>query len=161
MDNQQEIFVRMVMNAWNSHMKRTDALIDGLSDEQLLQQVAPGKNRGIYLVGHLAAVHDHMLELLGIGERMFAKMDKAFIENPDQNGVELLPVAEVRKAWKDTQQKCVEAFAKLTPAEWFMRHTKMTDEDLAKEPHRNRLNVLISRTDHLAYHLGQLNLLKK
>ena len=35
-----------------------------------------------------------------------------------------------------------------------------TDEDFAKEPARNKLSVLLNRTNHLAYHLGQLRLLK-
>jgi len=37
---------------------------------QLEQQVAPGKNRLIYLWGHLTAVNDGLLPLLGIGERL-------------------------------------------------------------------------------------------
>jgi hypothetical protein len=36
----------------------------------------------------------------------------------------------------------------------------VSPEDFAKEPHRNRLNVLISRTNHMANHIGQLLLLK-
>jgi len=37
----------------------------------------------------------------------------------------------------------------------------MTDEDLAKDPGRNKLSVLINRTNHMAYHIGQLVLYKK
>jgi len=33
-------------------------------------------------------------------------------------------------------------------------------EDFAKEPHRNKLNIIISRTSHLQYHTGQIALLK-
>jgi hypothetical protein len=32
---------------------------------------------------------------------------------------------------------------------------------LAKEPHRNKLNLLMNRTNHLSYHLGQLVLLQQ
>lgn len=49
----------------------------------------------------------------------------------------------------------------LSPADWFAKHTAVSDEDFAKEPHRNRLNVLLSRTIHQSNHLGQLSLLKK
>ena len=34
----------------------------------------------------------------------------------------------------------------------------VSDEDFAREPHRNKLNVLISQTNHLSYHPGQLSL---
>jgi hypothetical protein len=37
----------------------------------------------------------------------------------------------------------------------------MTEEDFEKEPGRNKLSVLINRTNHMAYHLGQLVLLKQ
>jgi len=41
------------------------------------------------------------------------------------------------------------------------KHTSVSEEDFAKEPHRNRLNVLTTRTTHLASHYGQLIFLKK
>ena len=81
--NQQELFVFMVMSAWNSHVKRTDLLFESLTDEQMMQPVAPGKNRVVYLAGHLAAVNDGMIKLLGIGERLYPQLDDAFINNPD------------------------------------------------------------------------------
>lgn len=159
--NQQALFVQMAMNAWNTQVKRADTLFSNLSDAQLLQQIAPGRNRGVYLVGHLAAVHDRMFELLGIGERKYKNMDDAFISNPDKNGVELMPVADVRKAWKETNERLAAAFSAMQPEEWFTKHTQMTEEDLAKEPTRNRLSVLISRTDHMAYHAGRVALTNK
>ena len=49
---------------------------------------------------------------------------------------------------------------KMMPDDWFSRHTAMTDEDFEKEPGRNKLSVVINRTNHMAYHLGQLVLVK-
>jgi hypothetical protein len=43
---------------------------------------------------------------------------------------------------------------------WFSRHASMTDEDFEKDPARNKLTTLLSRTNHLSYHFGQLRLLK-
>ena len=42
--------------------------LDSLSDEQLQKEIAPGKNRGIYILGHLIAVHDDMLAILNWAE---------------------------------------------------------------------------------------------
>jgi hypothetical protein len=36
----------------------------------------------------------------------------------------------------------------------------VSEEDFAKEPHRNRFTLLLSRTGHLAFHLGQVVLVK-
>jgi hypothetical protein len=44
--------------------------------------------------------------------------------------------------------------------DWFTRHSNISEEDFMKEPHRNRLNVLLDRTIHLSNHRGQLLLLK-
>ena len=50
--------------------------------------------------------------------------------------------------------------ADLGPEEWFTRHANFSEADFPKVPHRNRLNVVISRTNHLAYHRGQLVLIQ-
>jgi len=47
------------LRGWKSNVKRVDKLFGTLSPEQLKQQVNPGKNRLIYLWGHLAAVKSH------------------------------------------------------------------------------------------------------
>jgi hypothetical protein len=53
-----------------------------------------------------------------------------------------------------------EHFSKLSFTEWFQKHNAVSETDFAKEPHRNKLNIVINRTNHLANHLGQLLLLK-
>jgi hypothetical protein len=57
------------LRGWKSNVERVDKLFGTLSPEQLEQQVTPGKNRLVYLWGHLAAVNDGLLPLLGIAER--------------------------------------------------------------------------------------------
>ena len=46
-----------------------------------------------------------------------------------------------------------------TPEVSFTRQANIPKADFPKEPHRNRLNVVISRTNHPAHHRGQLALL--
>jgi hypothetical protein len=69
-------------------------------------------------------------------------------------------VAELRKYWKEVNAKLSAAITTTTSNEWFAKHTAVSAEDFAKEPLRNKLNVLISRTNHQSYHLGQLIYLK-
>ena len=61
-----ELMIKMVVSAWESYFQRLNKLFEKLSDEQLQKQVAPGRNTGIYLLGHLTAVTDGMLPLIGI-----------------------------------------------------------------------------------------------
>jgi hypothetical protein len=158
--NQQQIFIEMALKAWNVQLSRADKFFDSLSDEQLQKKIAPGKNTVLYLLGHLVAVHDGMITLYGLGDRQYAHLDEAFVKNPDKSGLPRPSAGELRTAWKKTNELLATLFAKLSAGDWFGKHTSMTDEDLQKEPTRNKLSVLLNRTGHLAYHLGQVILAK-
>lgn len=159
--NQQELIIKMALDAWNVHISRTDKLFNELTDEQLANEVAPDRNTGVYLLGHLAAVHDGLFPLLGLGEKLYPQLEDIFIKNPDKSGMEKPATKDLRNYWVEVNKKLSQHFNQLTAEEWFQKHTTVSAEDFAKEPHRNKLNVLINRTNHLANHLGQLVFLKK
>ncbi len=161
MKNQQDIMIKLSLDSWNSHIKRADDLLNSLSDDELKKETAPGRNSGIYLLGHLVAVHDRMLPLLNLGERAHTDLDDAFISNPDKSNKEMPAIEKLRTYWKDTNAKLATHFNTLSVDDWMQKHTSVSDEDFAKEPHRNKLSILISRTGHLAYHFGQLAYLKQ
>lgn len=159
--NKEDLFVKMVLHAWDLNNKRVTKTFDSLSDEQLLDEIAPAKNRVIYLLGHLAAVHDMMLPLLGLGERQYTQLDEAFVDNPDREIADLPSPEQLRAHWLNINEVLAKQFASLTASDWFTRHSMVSEEDFAKEPHRNKLSVVISRTNHASYHLGQIVLVKK
>lgn len=156
----QEIFVQMALKAWDIQVQRAGKFFDSQSDDALLKEVAPGRNRLVYLLGHLIAVHDTMISLLGMGLRMYPALDEPFVKQPDRSGLPTPDVATLRADWKTLHEALKGYFDQLPAADWFKRHTAMTDEDLARDPTRNRLSVLLNRTSHLSYHLGQLMLVK-
>jgi hypothetical protein len=158
--NSTNISVKMNLDRWNASIKSADTLFNALSDETLQKEVAPGKNRGIYLLGHLIAVHDDMLRLLDMGDKMYPELFQPFIKAPDKKVAELPSVATLKTYWTKQCEMMAQKF-EATPAEaWFEKHTAVTAEEFASEPHRNKLNIIITRTSHLQYHLGQLVLLK-
>ena len=71
-----ELFVKMALDAWNIQIDRTTKLFNALTDNQLKQEVAPGRNSGIYLLGHLTAVHDALFPLLDLGEKLYPELDE-------------------------------------------------------------------------------------
>jgi uncharacterized damage-inducible protein DinB len=148
------------LNSWKLIIGRLDTAIAPLSDEQLQRQIAPGKNRLLYLVGHLTAVHDRLFTLLGLGERLHPELDEIYITSPDRARPDPVSAAELKQAWSEVNGKLTAAFEKLTPQQWLEKHTAVSDEDFAKDPTRNRLAVLMSRTNHAAFHTGQAALLK-
>jgi hypothetical protein len=60
-------YVALGLKAWNTQIDRADKLFGSLSSEEILREIAPGRNRLLYLWGHLTAVHDAMLPLLSLG----------------------------------------------------------------------------------------------
>ncbi len=148
------------LRGWKSNVERADQLFGVLSPEQLDQEVAPGKNRLIYLWGHLTAVNDGLLPLLGIGERLHPEFDGMFISNPDKSVQLTVSGQSLKAGWQEINLKLWEGFSKFSASDWAQRHTAVSEEDFAREPHRNRFTVLLGRTAHLAYHLGQATLVR-
>ncbi len=161
MSQSNEIATKIVLDNWRGQLAQTDDLLSKLTDADLEKEIAPGKNRGIYLLGHLTAVHDRMLPLLGFGEQKYAHLNDTFLVKPDRTVSELPSTSDLRAMWKDANQTLTSHLGKLSAEEWMQKHTSVSEEDFAKEPHRNRLNVVAGRTLHLANHLGQMLLLKQ
>lgn len=153
------IAVKMVLDRWYGSIENLNKHLNSMTDEQLLQPVAPGKNRGIYLLGHLIAVHDDMLILLDMGDKLFPELHEPFIKQPDQKEANMPSVAQLRAMWAKQNEALQSKFNALKTEDWFAKHTAVSEADFAKEPHRNKLNIIITRTSHLQYHSGQLVLL--
>src|SRR3954463_13553533 len=100
MQNQSDFIVKLIVDAWLGQVKRVDSLLQEMSDEQLQQEIAPGKNSGVYLIGHLAAIHDAMLTILNLGQKLHPELDEIFVKNPDRSGLSTPPVTEIRQSWK-------------------------------------------------------------
>jgi len=154
-----ELLVKMVIDRWNGSIANLNKHINSLTDEQLQKEISPGRNRGIYLLGHLIAVHDEMLKLLDMGEKIFPELFESYIKQADKASTQTLTASELRAMWEKQNDHIQEKFEKLTPEEWFEKHTAVSEEDFAKELHRNKLNIIITRTSHLQYHTGQIVLL--
>jgi hypothetical protein len=158
---QKTVFIKMALSAWDTYNGRVNKLLDTLTDEELLAETAPGRNRGIYLIGHLVAVSDGLFPILGFGERLYPELDKIFLESPDKPGTEMPSINELKQYWKNVNAMLADHISQGTEDEWFTRHNNVSEEDFAKEPHRNKLNIIINRTNHTSYHLGQLMYLGK
>jgi hypothetical protein len=150
----EEILVGAALKGWNAALERADKLFSNLSREELLKEVAPGRNRLIYLWGHLAATHDRMRSIMGLGERIHPEFDVIFLSTPDKQS--LLPsVDEIKRWWDELNAALSKDLQTLSVADWLGKHTAVSEEDFAKDPLRNRYAILLSRTQHLSYHLGQ------
>ena len=159
MKTKEEISIQMILAAWKSQQESVNKTISALSDEDLNSEVRSGKNKAVWIVGHLAAVNDSLFKILELGENVNPKYEQHF--NKRDAEIEIPSASETRKYWEDTSTLINKKIAGFTTNDWFQKHASVSAEDFAKEPHRNKLNVLISRTSHIAHHKGQLALLVK
>jgi len=157
----EQALVTAAVNSWKLNIERADRLFSPLTEEQLLKEVAPGKNRLIYLWGHLTAVHDRMLPLLVLGARLHPEYDALFLTNPDKTAPTLPAAEEIKRAWDEINGTLLAGFESLSAIAWLQKHASVSEEDFAKDPQRNRFSVLLSRTTHISFHLGQTALIPK
>src|ERR1700721_198218 len=92
-------YVVLGLKAWKAQIDRADKLFGGLSWEMVRGERAPGRNRLLYLWGHLTGIHDAMLPLLGLSERLHPEFDIAFVSNPDKSRAGIPSHEQVREAW--------------------------------------------------------------
>src|SRR5712691_4916080 len=101
------------LKAWKTQIDRADKLFGALSSEEALREIAPGRNRLLYLWGHLTAMHDAMLPLLGLGDRFHPEFDVAFVSNPDKSQAAIPSHEQVRQAWKTVNGELWKGFEKM------------------------------------------------
>jgi DinB superfamily len=158
----ENVMVGNAVGSWKQWVAQIDKTIGAFGDEELQREVAPGRNRLYYLLGHLTAVHDRLFSTLRIGKRLHQELDEEFIEKADKTVLDgRVTTGELRRAWSEVNDKLTAAMEKLSAEEWLERHDSVSPEDFAKEPQRNRLAVLLSRTTHAAMHEGQMRLAPK
>ena len=154
-----EVVIQTAISSWDQVINRIGTLCLGCTENQLLVEVAPEKNRILYLWGHLTAVNDAMFSVLRLGERLHPELDAVFIAQPDRS-VPLPASTEIVKCWEEVHTELLSRFKTLSSKEWLERHGNVSSEEFELAPTRNRLAVLLGRTNHASYHLGQMMLAK-
>ncbi len=141
---------------WDTYNRRMQKVIETISDENFQRPVVPDGNSPSWLLGHLVDTDDALLQLFGISERMFPELAKVYHHERGSNQSGHLSKTDLAEKWKAVLAKLDEAFKSMNENDWLGRHMSVTEEDFKKEPHRNKLNVMLSRVGHKASHLGQI-----
>jgi len=146
---------------WNTYNRIMQKTLDAISEENFHKEITPGRNTPSWLLGHLADTDDALLELFGIRGRMFPELAKIYHHERGSNQSGHLSKEELNARWKAIIAELDGAFQSMKESDWLSRHMNISEEDFKKEPHRNKLNVMLSRVTHKASHLGQIALLVK
>lgn len=154
----EELCINTAIASWKQIISRLDELFRSLQDEEFQKQVSPGRNRVYYLIGHLTVVHDRLFPMLNLGDRLHPELDETFLKNADRAQPDQVSPTTLRDAWSDVNNRLTLAFERLTPEQWLQKHSAVSEEDFANEPLRNRLSILLGRTNHASFHAGQIRL---
>ena len=84
----ENLMVKNAVSSWKQTVAQVDKTIAGFGDEELQREVAPGRNRLYYLLGHLTAVHDRMFATLRLGNRLHSELDEEFIVKADKTDLD-------------------------------------------------------------------------
>ena len=141
---------------WTTYNTRMQKLFDTISDENFNKPITPSGNSPSWILGHLTDTDDALLELFGIGSRKFPELKNIYNHEKGQNQGGHLSKSDLLTKWKTINNDLETAFKSWGEKEWLGRHTAVSEEDFKKEPHRNKLNVMLSRVSHRASHLGQI-----
>ena len=145
---------------WETYNNRMQKVLDTISNENYTRPVLPGANSPSWILGHLVDTDDKLLELFGISKRLFPELEKIYHHERGANQAGHLTKDELITKWKAILAELNRAFKSMSESEWHGRHTAVSEEDFKKEPHRNKLNVMLSRVSHKASHLGQVAMQK-
>ena len=156
----EEIFAATVIKTWVTVISRLEKMFNSLNDEELQTEIAPGRNRVYYLLGHLTAHHDLLRPMLGMGDRLHPELDEVFLSNPDRTLPDKFSGEELRRYFVGVNESITSGLQAMQPADLLQRHAAVSEEDFAKEPLRNRLAVFQIRTTHAMYHAGQIRLVE-
>jgi hypothetical protein len=157
---QEKMIIDQCIKAWEQRVAQTTNLIDSLGEWAMDTEIAPGRNKVVYIIGHLLVVHDKLIEGMELGERSFTDLDTLFLgaQQPDSEYPE---TTWIKENWYTLNEFLNKKFSGMTVADWLSKHAYVSAEDFALQPDRNKLNLLLSRTNHLSSHNGQLVLVKK
>lgn len=132
---------------------------DGLTQEESLVQPHPGGNCLNWIVGHLVAIYDRALPLLGqepvMGAGAMERYDRG--SAPLRDPAEARPLAELLAAWDEASRRAAAGLAGLT-AEALDRPAPFSPGDDPDETMRTLVATMIF---HQAYHAGQTGVLRR
>ena len=146
---------------WDVYNRRLFKTLEILPEENFHKPIVPGGNSASWLLGHLADTDDALLELFAIRTRMFPELAKIYHHERGTNQAGHLSKVDLMAKWNAITTELDKAFKSMSEQDWHSRHQAVTEEDFKKEPHRNKLNVMLSRVGHKASHLGQIAMLPK
>lgn len=149
--------------AYDEHRRGVVSWIDlylgRLTDDDLREEIAPGRNHGIWLLAHLIASDDDLAIYLGRGAELFPEYQGVYSQGRPLVPVhECPPVALLREQWRQVCAKNNELLGDMRDMELDEPHCRLqgaAEDDVFK----TKGGCILNWTLHQQYHCGQLGVL--
>lgn len=134
--------------------------VDGITQEESLIHPNPGGNCLNWVVGHLVAIYDQMLPLLGQKPVMEEGALKRYARGtpPLENPAEALDFQVLLAAWNDAGDRVDAGLAGVTSE---MLDKPVQQHSPTNNPNETVRSLLPTVLFHQAYHAGQTGLLRR
>ncbi|HVE78178.1 MAG TPA: DinB family protein [Gemmatimonadaceae bacterium] len=133
--------------------------LEGVTHEDSLIQPSPDGNCLNWVVGHLTAIYQHALRLLGqepvMPEGALARYDRG--SAPIRDAAEARRLEELVAAWNETTRRIDAGLAALSP-ETLDQPAPFSPEG---DPNETVRSLLTAIAWHQAYHAGQTGILRR
>ncbi len=132
--------------------------IDPLSDDEFKMELSPGKNHGVWLLGHLVTSDDDFSMFMGKGEQLFPQYYEMFGQGSKLLPAESYPqISELKNAWTEVCNKNRKIYSELIDEKLQQPHALV--KDIEKDYFKTKERVIMAWHLHQLYHAGQLGII--
>lgn len=145
---------------WKAMVEWVNENLELLTDEELQAELSPGKNHGVWLLGHIIESEDNLSVYLGKAPRLYPEYEAIFGQRS-----KLLPVGEyplvalLRSQWVGVVAKNETILSQMPDAEWNEPHAKLQPGEEETDYFATKGRCIMIWILHQNYHNGQLSLL--
>lgn len=154
----ENILSKQFQRQYNMMLDWVNGHIDTLKDDEFKIELSPGKNHGVWLLGHLVASEDDFSLYMGKGGLFFPEITEMFGQKSKLMPVENYPsVSELKNYWKQVTEKNQKIYSTLTDKELSEPHMLVKDYDT--DYFKTKERVIMAWQLHQLYHTGQLGII--
>lgn len=135
----------ILFESWLLQNRRLSSLINKLSGEEIYKNIACGKNSVAYLLGHLIASNDQLMEIFNFGSLLYPEYQDLFLKTPDKCGQKYPNIDTLKSDWFLVNKTLASNFEKYSLTDWSTRQEELT--------------AMQHIINHQSYHHGQLSLI--
>ncbi|MBK7156992.1 MAG: DinB family protein [Ignavibacteria bacterium] len=130
-------------------------LLKDLTDEDLRTELSPGKNHGIWILGHLIASDDDFSLFMGTGNPVYPEIQELFGQGSKLQPPDKYPdVKSLRVKWDEICEKNRKIYSELKDEDFDKPHAMIKNYDT--DYFKTKGRVIMAWQIHQAYHAGQL-----